>query len=426
MNKLKFKFPQISIMPDYQPMEITLIAFLKWLLLSVIVGLICGAAGTLFNLVLTYVTELRTNNSWLLYCLPLAGLLTVFLYEKTNPSDYGTNMVLTAIRDDEKMKARSAPLIFISTALTHLTGGSAGREGAALLIGGSLSSKLTKLFHLDEKDSRVLVMCGASACFAALFGTPITAAVFSIEMVSVGIMYFSAIVPTTIAALVGASLSRYMGIAPTAFTLSVIPEDTLFNYAIVIVIGFLIAIMSIAFCYSIHKTSHIMADLFKNKYLRIVAGALIIIGLTLLSGTYDYNGAGGNIIAKAISGETKSFAFLFKLIFTAITLGCGFNGGEIVPVFFIGSTFGCLLGQILGIDPGFSAALGMVALFCGVTNCPISSLLLAIEVFGIDGLWFFALCCAISFMLSGNYSLYSEQHIVYSKVKAKYINKEAN
>ena len=163
------------------------------------------------------------------------------------------------------------------------------------------------------------------------------------------------------------------------------------------------------------------AKLFKNTFLRAFVGGAAVVVLTLIFG-HDYNGAGMNIIEKAISGEAEPFAFLLKMLFTAVTIGFGFKGGEIVPTFFIGSTFGCVIGSLLGLDPGFAAALGLVALFCGAVNCPIASVFLSIELFGAGGIVYFAIACAVSFALSGYFGLYSSQKIVYSKTRAEFIN----
>lgn len=395
--------------------------FGKWLLLSVLMGTIAGLAGTLFHFVLEEATILREENQWLLFFLPVAGIMIAASYHYlAGEKDKGTNMVLTAVRSNEPMPAVTAPLIFITTAFTHLCGGSAGREGAALQLGGSLASQLGSRLHLDEKDNRVLVMCGMSAAFSALFGTPVTAAVFSMEMVSVGVMYFSAIVPCMVASLTGFLVAGAFGVPPTIFSITKVPAVNMGSVGLVIVLGVLCAGLSIVFCESMHKSSHYLKKWFPNIYIRIAVGGCAIILLTLLEGSGDYNGAGMGIVAAALAGSALPWAFIFKIIFTSITLGSGYRGGEIVPVFFTGATFGCVAASFLGLPPGFGAALGLVALFCGVTNCPITSLLLGIELFGGVGVPFFLVVSAVSYMLSGYYSLYGEQIIVYSKLKAEF------
>ncbi len=395
--------------------------FCRWTALSVAIGLMVGMVGMVFHHCLELCQELREGYPWLLWLLPLGGVVIALLYHVLGRDrDRGTDMVLVAVRDNQPVPAVTAPLIFISTALTHLLGGSAGREGAALQLGGSIASALARPLKLDEKDSRVLVMCGAAACFAALFGTPITAAVFSLEVVSVGIMYYSAAVPCVVAALTAAQVARWWGAAPTAFSVEMAAAlpGTLLQAGLLAV---LCAGVSILFWFSMHKTRDLLRQVLPNPYLRGAAGGVLVVALTLLVGVRDYNGAGMDVIIRAMAGQARWQDFLWKILFTAITLGAGFKGGEIVPSFFVGATFGCVAGPLLGLDPGMSAALGLLAVFCGVTNCPTTSVLLGVELFGSQGLHYYALVCAISYMLSGYCSLYGEQRILYSKVHAEYI-----
>lgn len=401
------------------------ITFLKWVLFACIIGLVVGGVSIAFYYTFGFVTGLRLANGWLLYLLPVGGLAIVLLYKICGvEKDGGTNFVLLAVRDNAALPLRTAPLVFISTMITHLFGGSSGREGAILQIGGSISSSLGRLIHLDDKDSRIITMCGMSAAFSALFGTPLTAAVFAMEMVSVGVMYYAAIVPCVVSALVGVFLARLCGIAPTAYAISALPDTTLVLMLQIIALGILCAILSAIFCRLMHSSQRLFGKVF-SPLLRIALGGALIILLTLLVGTRDYNGAGGDIIAAAIGGSAKPEAFLLKMVFTMITLGAGYKGGEIVPVFFIGSTFGCVVGSLIGLPGAFGAAIGLVSVFCGVTNCPMSSILLAMELFGGVKMPMFALAIAVSYMLSGYYSLYSEQKIVYSKTRPIFINRKA-
>lgn len=402
-----------------------LLAFLKWSALALVSGIVIGLIGTAFHFCLNGALQLRQAHPWLVWLLPVGGVVITALYRWSGiNNDRGTNFVLIAVRANEKLSFKTAPLIFVTTFLTHLFGGSAGREGAALQLGGSLAAKFGRLLHLDEKDARILTMCGMSAAFSALFGTPVTSAIFSMEVISVGVMYYSAIVPCVIAAVVGDRISSLFGIAPTEFALSGVPEVTAFGVTKVVLIGVLCAVLSILFCVCMHQSAAIYKKLIPNKYLCAAVGGLLVALLTLLVGTRDYNGAGMDVIARAIAGQARPEAFALKILFTALTLGAGFKGGEIVPAFFTGATFGNVMGKLLGLSPSFGAGLGLVALFCGVTNCPISSLLLSVELFGAKGFGFFAVVVAVSFMLSGYYGLYSEQKIVYSKLKPEFIDKK--
>ena len=403
------------------------ITFFRWVLFAGFIGIVVGLVGVAFHYGIDLAAALRYDSPWLLLFLPAGGALIVLLYRWCGMErDRGTNFVLVAVRENQPMPLRTTPLIFISTLITHLVGGSSGREGAALQIGGSIASRLGRLLHLDDKDSRVAVMCGMSAAFSALFGTPLTAAIFSMEMVSVGVMYYAALVPCTLSALIGLQVAQLFHVEPVSYSVSGIPVLTLATALQVGGMAILFALLSIAFCKTMHLVTALYGKYLPRPVIRAAVGGALVILLTVLVGTCDYNGAGMEVISRAIGGEAHPAAFLLKILFTAVTLGAGFKGGEIVPVFFTGATFGCVAGPLLGLAPSFSAALGMVAVFCGVTNCPMTSLLLAFELFGGPGLPFFALACAISYMLSGYTGLYSEQKIVYSKVKPELINQKVD
>lgn len=396
--------------------------FTKWLFLSVIMGVVCGIAGTAFHYSVDFATTKRTLYPNLIYFLPLAGLSIVFLYRHCGmKEDRGTNAVINSACSTETVPPQMGFLIFISTFLTHLCGGSAGREGAALQIGGSIAAVFNKIFHFTEEDKRILVMCGMSGLFSALFNTPITAAVFSLEAIKVGTIYYGALIPCLMSSAVAYIFSHYFNIKPVSYKITDLPAITPEILIKVIIFAIFCAIVSIVFCECMRLSNTLYTKYLKNPYLRILAGSLIIIGLTLLVGTRDYNGAGMNVIARAIQGETSPEAFLLKIIFTALTLGAGFKGGEIVPVFFIGSTFGCFAGTLLGLDPGFAAALGLTAIFCACVNAPLASIFLSVELFGSTRILLFAIVCAVSYTLSGNYSLYSSQKFLYSKKSPGYL-----
>lgn len=403
-----------------------LITFIKWVAIAVATGTCGGIVGSFFHKSVEYVTEIRIANEWIIFALPFGGLIIVYLYKLFKlDSNIGTNLIIDSIRTDGKVPIAMAPLIFVSTVITHLFGGSAGREGAALQLGGSIGSQIGNMLKLDEKDMHEITLCGMSGVFAALFGTPLTATFFAMEVISVGIIYYSSFIPCIVSSIVAYKISLLFGLEPVYFNLKIIPAISASSVIKVTVLGALCAIVSIVFCESLHKTSRFVKKYIKNEYLRIALGGLVIVILTMMLRNTDYNGAGMNIISKAINGEAKYEAFFLKIIFTAITISVGYKGGEIVPTFFIGSTFGCVAAKFLGIDPGFGAAIGLIALFCGVVNTLISSIILSIELFGADGVILFSIACGVSYMLSGYYSLYSSQKIVYSKLKAEYINTSA-
>lgn len=398
--------------------------FLKWLFLSLITALVCGGAGCLFHMLIELATGLREEHSFIVWFLPIGGLIIVFLYHifKLEKID-GTNYVIDSIRKDGMVPFTMAPGILTGTVLTHMLGGSAGREGAALQLGGSLGSSLGRIFKLDSKDMHVIVLCGMSAVFTALFGTPLTAVIFVMEVISVGVIYDSAIMPCVFSSVFTYYLTVLLDMHPVSYILTSVPEITPFSLLQCIGLGAIFAVTSILFCLSLSKSGKLLHKAIKNDYIRIAAGGLAIALLTMLFGT-DYNGAGMGIVQNAIlNGTAKPEAFILKMLFTVITLECGYKGGEIVPTFFIGSTLGCTVAPLLGMDPGFGAALGLVGVFCGATNAPIASMILSIELFGVEGLPYFIIVCSASYMLSGYFSLYKSQIIVYDKLKAVFINR---
>jgi len=416
------------------------LTLIRWLVFAAVIGLVAGCVSTAFYYAFVWANETRAAHPWLLWLLPIGGIAIVLLYRVCRMErDKGTNFVLVAVREDAPLSLRTAPLVFVSTIITHLLGGSSGREGAILQIGGSISSFIGRLMKLDDKDRRVITMCGMAAGFSALFGTPLTAAIFSMEVISVGVMYYAAIVPCTLSAVVGLGVAHFFGVPATAFTLSGIPALSAVSVLQMLGMGVLLALLSVLFCKVMH-TAHSLYDRFlPNRLIRVIAGGLLVIAVTYVvwiwnPGTYDYNGAGEAVIHAAIEGHARPEAFLLKILLTAITLGAGYKGGEIVPVFFTGATFGCTVGPLLGLNPSFAAGLGMVSLFCGVTNCPISSFILALELFAESSpgmmtshsIGLFAICIAVSYMLSGYSGLYSEQKIMYSKFRPEFIDRKAN
>lgn len=401
---------------------------IKWVIFSILSGMVIGSVGTLFYFGMSVVTLVRTKTPWLIFLLPVGGLLIVGCYRLLhNEKDTGTNLVLSAIHSDDELPFRMAPLIFISTLITHLFGGSAGREGAALQLGGSIGNGIGRLFHFDEKDKHIMIMCGMSASFSALFGTPMAAAIFSMEVVSVGIMHYSALVPCVIASLIAHGIATSFGVTAETFSLGRLPAFTVTSAIQISLLAILCAALSILFCILLHQSEHLYKKFFKNPYLRILAGGCFVVILTLLVGDQTYNGAGMTTIEHCFkTGTVAPFTFLLKMLFTAATLGAGYKGGEIVPSFFTGATFGCLFGNLMGFSPALCTAVGMSAVFCGVTNCPITSLLISFELFGYEGMPYFLLAIAFSYMLSGYYGLYHSQKIIYSKYKTNYINKKTH
>ena len=401
-------------------------ALTKWALVSGLAGILCGFTGSAFHLGVSYVTSLRAAFPWLLYLLPAAGVVIVVLYRLCSVEGHSTNNVISEVQTGKGLRWGLIPAVFFSTILTHLCGGSSGREGAALQMGGTIGFELGKLLHLDDKDMRTATIVGMAAFFSALFGTPIAATIFAMAVISVGILYYNALIPCLFASLIAYRVSLLIGIEPTRFSV-IVPSLSAAMLLRVSVLAALSAFLSAFFCFMLHFTEHWMQHCLPNPYLRVLCGGGILILLTIICGTTDYNGAGSQVIVRAIEQEQAApWAFLLKAVFTSITLAAGFKGGEVVPSFFIGAVFGCIFGPFLGIPAGFAAAIGLICVFCGAVNCPIASVFLSIELFGSDALIYFAVACALSYVLSGYSGLYSSQRILYDKIKARYIDVHTN
>ncbi len=400
---------------------------IKWLVISGFTGLIVGAVGVLFGHILLDANEFRMQHPFIVLALPIAGLIIVFLYHVfKDEDDRGTNMVIASIHSSTDIPLRMVPLIFVSTVLTYLCGGSAGREGAAIQLGGGIANRLGKVIRLNANDRHIIIMCGMSAGFSALFGTPVAAAVFALEVISIGIMHYSALVPCVTAAMVARFVADFFRLPAEKFPVLEAPAMTPVVFLKVILFAALIGGISILFCVVLHSGERLYKKYFRNPYLRIAAGGVLIILLAALLRTEFYLGSGMEVIEHIFhGGDVPLYAFLLKILFTALTLGAGFKGGEIVPSFCIGAAFGCAVASLLGLPAPLVAACGMVGLFCGVTNCPITSLLISFELFGLSGMPYYLITVAVSYMLSGYYGLYRSQKIMYSKTETHFVNTTA-
>ena len=384
------------------------------------IGGLCGAVGTAFHLAVDKATELRGTHTWFLYLLPLAGLAIVALYKLTGTEGMNTDDVIDAVQDGKPVALLLLPAIFIGTVLTHLTGGSAGREGAALQMGGDIGWQTGKLLRLSEHSCRTATLCGMAAFFTALFGTPLAATLFAMMVVNVGLVFYA---PSCLRWRPRwwrmPSRSRW-ACRPRAIPLPRRGWD-LFTAARTAGLGLACALVTLLFCGVMHLAHRLLAKYLPNPWLRALAGGAAVIALTLLCGSMRYNGAGGDVIAQAVEqGQALPLDFLFKILFTALTLGAGYKGGEVVPSFFVGATFGCVAAPLLGLPAGFGAALGLAAVFCGATNCLVPSIVLAVELFGAPGLLYYAIACGISYALSGYTGLYSHQTFLTDKLMPEY------
>lgn len=387
--------------------------------ISLIVGFACGLVGTGFVKAISFATGLRENNGWILYLLPALGLLLTLIYNKLKVNGIGTNHIIKSVRTDEKASPLLSVAVFCGTVFSHFGGASVGREGAALQLGGSIGELFAEKFKISENYRRILVMSGMSGLFSALFGTPFAAFLFILEVGRVGKRCFTAVIPVFISSITGFLIANKLGVEPEHFPVNEIPEfslEILWKFVLIAVVG---AFVSWVFVNTLHKTEKVFVKLFKNEYIRVVFGGIIIIALTKILGTTDYNGGGINIVHHIFThGEVNYEAFLLKIIFTAISVGAGYKGGEIVPTIFIGGTLGGAMSLLLGINPAFGAAIGITALFCGVTNAPFASVVLACEMFGIEGVGYYLIASAISFLFSGKSCLYTGRKLPFLEDRA--------
>ena len=332
----------------------------------------------------------------------------------------GTNEIILCLTNKKPIRTIAAPLIFISSAITHFLGGSAGREGAALQLGGAGAAALCRMLRLKANDRTIVIMSGMSAVFAGLFGTPLTAAFFVLEFKLSFKVIGRAILPCFISSVVAAKLSSDLAVAAETVHLSSINTFTFSTIAKIIILSLGLSILGRLMCLAFHKTGHLMTRLISNAFLRTALAAAVIIALTAIVGDMRYNNSGMSMAITAIEGKADWFDFILKIIFTAVTLAAGLKGGEIVPTFCVGATFGCVFGSILGLDSGFAAALGLVGLFCCTTNSPVSSVFLGIEMFGFSALPYFIIVCIFLWFLSANNGLFENRFFkspIFSRIR---------
>jgi len=389
-------------------------------LLAVLIGIGSGLASSLFLIALEHATDLQADHPWLLFLLPLGGAFMAWLYRDFGgTSSGGNNLILDQIHDPAqvgRIPFRMLPLILVSTVLTHLFGGSAGREGAAVQMGGAISAAIGRRLHVTSTQLRIALMCGVSGGFSSVFGTPIAGTIFGMEMLAIGGMRYEALIPCLIAAIAGDLVVRQFPITHSHYAItSAIPSLSVETVLQIALAGIAFGLASLAFSESTALVERVGKRLVPNPIGRIALGGIIVILVTLLLGTRLYNGLSLPLLHEAFTGEVPTWAFLFKLILTAITLGVGFKGGEVTPLFVIGATLGVTLADPLGMPTDLLAAIGFVAVFAAAANTPIACVVLAGELFGTQGLVFFAIAIFIAYTISGHRGIYGSQRILAAK-----------
>lgn len=398
--------------------QLMMLPFLgRWVALATVVGGLSGSASALFLWSLELATDTRLAHPWLLWLLPVGGFVVGWLYLLFGQSvEGGNNLLIDEIHDPKKViPLRMAPLVFLGTVATHLFGGSAGREGTSVQMGGALADQLTHFVRLDSEERRVILMTGISAGFSSVFGTPLAGAIFGLEVLAVGRLRYDALLPCFVGAIVGDLTTRAWGIHHTEYVIASMPPANAVHILLVIAAGAVFGVAGMLFAEGTHATSALFKKAFKFAPLRPFAGGILVALAATLIGTPQYLGLGIPTIVDAFHHQLPWYDFLGKAGFTILTLGSGFKGGEVTPLFYIGATLGNALSHILPLAAPVLAGLGFVAVFAGAANTPIASTVMAIEIFGPQIGAYAAIACVVSYLFSGHTGIYRAQRIGHAK-----------
>ncbi len=389
------------------------LTLMKWIFWGSIIGIVVGSTSALLLSVNDFLTQVREKNPSTLLLLPVGGIVIGYLYQyHGNNSRKGNDLIIEHIHHGQgQIPLRMGPIVFISTFITHLLGGSTGREGAAIQMGTSIAEAVNRIFKVDKIDRRILIMSGISGGFGSAFGTPLAGTIFGMEIISLGKMKYEAFIPCFVSSLVGHLVSEAWGVEHEHHIIKSIPELTGLTFIKVIATAIIFSFASVLYSQIRHGIKMFSEKYMKNLMIRAAVGGLIIIALTYLLGTRDYLGRGLPIINEAFEGHVSPLAFLNKIIFTAVTMGTGFRGGEVIPLFFVGSTLGNALSALVDLPTSFLAALGLIAVFSGASNAPIACFIFSVESFEGKGIIFFFMVCLISYIFSGHHGIYAAQKI---------------
>lgn len=408
---------------------------IRWTALVLPIAIVTGSAIALFLYLLNLAIHFRFQHTWLLYPLPVAGIAIYFIYQLIGKnSEKGNNLIIEQIHQPGGgIPKRMAPIILLTTVITHFFGGSAGREGTAVQIGGSIAGMFGRWFKLDEADTKILLTAGIAAGFGAVFGTPLTGAIFALEVLTIGRIRYTALFPALAASLIADITVSAWGIHHTAYHIDKIVRSTYFLSAYlhidllligkVIIAAIVFGLASYLFSVMVIEIKVLLGKTIRIKWLIPVIGGIIIIALTYLNGKQDYLSLGvdpqypGAITIPSAfhTGGADTWSWLWKIIYTTTTLASGFKGGEVTPLFYIGATLGNTLSQLLDAPVSLFAALGFIAVFAGATNTPLACTFMGIELFGGEYALLFAIACFTAYFFSGHSGIYSAQNISVQK-----------
>lgn len=396
----------------------TFLFFAKYVLLGTLIGLLVGSICAGFLVSLEKVTAWRLAQPWLLFLLPLGGVIVGYVYHVYGGNSIkGNNLILESIQDGkEVVPVRMSFLIWFATLVTHLLGGSAGREGTAVQMGGSIAEGVGKVFKISQSERRILLMCGISSGFGAVFGTPLAGTVFALEIAMIGIVTYQALLPCLVASLTGHFTVIYLwGVQHTHYSMGEIPTMSAFLLMKVVIASIAFGFVGMIFSTLIHTMKKLFQRYFHHYAWRSIIGGCAVILLVYVLGTRSYLGLGLPLLTDAFETDIDSLAFMWKTLFTVVTLGSGFQGGEVTPLFIVGATLGHSLSLLLQISTPFLAGLGFVAVFGAAANTPLACIFMGIELFGGEGAIYIFIACVISYLFSGHQGIYSAQKVGYYK-----------
>ncbi|WP_369049306.1 voltage-gated chloride channel family protein [Tenacibaculum sp. UWU-22] len=391
----------------------SLIYLFKWIFICFVLGVVAGSISAFFLKSLEWATNWRESHLWIIALLPVGGFIIGLSYHLYGNSVVkGNNLLLEEFHSPKKIiPFRMAPLVLFGTVLTHFFGGSAGREGTAVQIGGAVADRFTKILKLSKRDRKIVLIAGISAGFASVFGTPLAGGIFALEVLVLGRIRLDAIIPSFMAAVFADYFCRFWNISHTQYHIDSVAKMTPINLLWSLLAGIIFGLVAMLFSKSTHFWSHLFKKNIKYPPLRPVIGGVVLAIAIYLMGTTKYIGLGIPTIVDAFNVNLNSYDFLLKVLFTSFTLGAGFKGGEVTPLFYIGATLGNVLIWFIPLPMGLLAGMGFVAVFAGATNTPIACTIMGIELFGIESGVFIALACSTAYLFSGHSGVYSSQII---------------